>query len=288
MDYAQGLIYISTSAIRTHDPLQALELLRPLTSNIELTGGCAHDPALLSKLVAYQKTCQLNLLLHNYFPPPAEHFVLNFADTGMRTRSFIARAMEFARSLNIPYYSVHAGFRGDFDADRHGLLHPVSEQSYSLAGIHDNAAWFRSQWPMVPLALENVYPNNGNTACAFMMSLDEICETMDSIPQLRLLLDLGHLNVSALLMGFNFMSAAKQIFARYCSRISEIHLSENHGAQDDHLPLTVDSPQLGLISLWAPHLREHRINVTLETRGESVGSVASSYRLVQAAMYPTD
>lgn len=37
-----------------------------------------------------------------------------------------------------------------------------------------------------------------------MMSHDEICAALDAIPTILLLLDLGHLKVSAQLMGFQF------------------------------------------------------------------------------------
>ena len=275
------LVYISSSAIRTDDPLDAIARLHPICTNIELTGGGAHDPDLLPRLLAAQQAAPVNLLIHSYFPPPPADFVLNFADPGEQTRAFIRRAMLFVQQLNVPYYSVHAGFRADFAVDDHGLLHRQSEQEFTLTGIKENVAWFRSQWPAIPLALENIYPNNGNTACAFMMSLDEICEALEAIPEAFLLLDLGHLKISAQLMGFDFLSAAHKIFRRYSHRILELHLSENHGTIDDHLPVSADSEQYAIVREYAPFIRANAIRLTLEIRGATLKEVRTSVVLFQ-------
>lgn len=279
------LVYISSSAIRTDDPVEAISLLLPLTTNIELTGGCAYDERLLPQLVASKTANKVNLLLHNYFPPPREHFVLNFADTGRLTRDFITRAMEYVLALNVPYYSVHAGFRGDFVADGHGLLQKQSDRTFTWEGIRDNVSWFRSKWPHTPLVLENIYPNNRNTACAFMMSDAEIGELLDRIPEIFLLLDLGHLQVSAQLMGFDFSAAVATLFRRFGRRIMELHLSENHGLADDHLPIYPGSPQQQIVREYAEFIRNQAIRVTIETRASMPLEIANSYELITQTLY---
>jgi len=274
-------VYISTSAIIAKSPLAALEGLFPLTQCIELTGGCDHDPDLLEKLLAYRAAHPVDLLLHSYFPPPKEQFVLNFADTGDGTRAFIVRAMEYVQALDVPYYSVHAGFRGDFTADGNGLLHKRSDQVFTFDGIKENVRWYYSRWPGIPLALENIYPNNGNTSCAFMMSLSDIMAALDAMPDVFLLLDLGHLKISANLLGFDFNEAVETIFRCYGSRILEIHLSENGGDVDDHLPVSAASQQYSIVREYATFIRKHAIRVTLETRSSTLGEIISSYELIQ-------
>jgi len=286
MPQQQVPVYISTSAIIAKSPLAALEGLFPLTQCIELTGGCDYDPDLLEKLLAYRAAHPVDLLLHSYFPPPKEHFVLNFADTGNETRTFIARAMEYVQALEVPYYSVHAGFREDFMADSNGLLHKRSDQVFTFDGIKENVRWYYSRWPVIPLALENIYPNNGNMSCAFMMSLSDISDALDAMPDVFLLLDLGHLKISANLMGFDFNEAVETIFRCYGSRILEIHLSENGGSVDDHLPVSSASQQYAIVREYAAFMRNHAIRVTLETRCATVGEMISSYELIQAALNP--
>lgn len=275
-----GNFYISSSSVQADDVLKAVTSLYPLTPCIELSGGCRHDPRLLERLSAFKRARSVNFLLHSYFPPPTDSFVLNFADTSQSTRDFIERSMEFVTVLEVPYYSIHAGFRADFSSDDGGLLHEQSKRTFTLDGIAENVQWFFSRWPDIPLALENLYPNNGNTSCGFMMSPDEICEALERIPSISLLLDLGHLKVSAHLMGFDYLAAVARIFDQYGSRILEIHLSENDGLVDDHYPIRVDSDQYRIIKDRAGFIREHDIKVTIEARGIDSAELEVSYQLV--------
>lgn len=279
-----ALLYLSSSSFPGDNVLDAVSALYPLTPCLELSGGCRHDPSLQERLLAFKQTHAVNFLLHSYFPPPVDNFVLNFADTSQDTRDFVERSMAFVTALAVPYYSIHAGFRADFSSDAGGLLHEKSRQTFSLDGIAENVRWFSSRWPTIPLALENLYPNNGNTTCGFMMSPDEIGEALEKIPAISLLLDLGHLKVSARLMGFDYPAAVERIFTQYGSRIVEIHLSENDGLVDDHYPIRVDSDQYLIIKNRAGFIREHGIKVTIEARGADRAELEASYRLVLGAL----
>lgn len=284
MGNAETLVFISSSAVAVSHPLEALDLLFPVSPGIELTGGCSHDPHLLQKLLGFKKAHDIDLLLHSYFPAPPEHFVLNFADTGSQTRAFVCHAMEYVQTLGIPYYSIHAGFKKRFYSDSHGILHRISDRSFTLSEIKENVSWFRAQWPVTPLALENIYPNGGDTTCAFMMSCDDICQALAFMPDICLLLDLGHLKVSAQLMGFDFHKAAHTIFSTYGTRILEIHLSENHGEVDDHLPIDESSEQLRIIREWRTLITSQHINITLETRVSDIDTIIKSRQLVIDAL----
>lgn len=275
-----SLLYISSSSVSTDDVLEAVSALYSITPCIELSGGCRNYSRLLERLIAFKQAHSVNFLLHSYFPPPNDHFVLNFADTGQGTRGFVERSMEFVLALNVPYYSIHAGFQADFSSDDGGLLHEQSKQTFTLDGIAENVQWFRSRWPDIPLALENLYPNNGNTSCGFMMSPDQIAEALERIPEVKLLLDLGHLKVSANLMGFDYLAAVDRIFDQYGSRIIEIHLSENDGLVDDHYPVLVDSDQYWIVKGRAGFICDQGVKVTIEARGIDLAELEASYRLV--------
>lgn len=277
-------LYISSSSVSTDDVLEAVAALYPITKCIELSGGCRHDPNLLERLIAFKQGHPVNFLLHSYFPPPRDHFVLNFADTGQATRDFIERSMEFVTALEVPYYSTHSGFRADFSSDAAGLLHHQSQKTFTLDGIAENVRWFKSRWPNIPLVLENLYPNNGNTSCGFMMSPDEIGEALELMPDIGLLFDLGHIKVSAHLMGFDYQTAVDDIFERYGSRIIEIHLSENDGLVDDHYPIKGDSDQYRIVKNRAAFIRDRDIKVTIEARGVSGAELEESYQLMLNAL----
>ena len=277
-------LFISSSSVTTNDVLEAVFCLYAVTSNVELSGGCRHDSLLLERLITFKQSNQVNFLLHSYFPPPHDHFVLNFADTRQGTRAFIERSMIFVSALDVPYYSIHAGFRADFSSDDGGLLHEQSKRTFTLDGIAENAQWFRSRWPKIPLALENLYPNNGNTTCGFMMSPWDISEALDQIPAIGLLLDLGHLKVSANLIGFDYLEAVERIFEQYGSRIVEIHMSENGGLLDDHFPILSSSDQYRIIKDRAGFIREQGIKITIEARGIDIAEIKESNRLVLEAL----
>jgi len=281
---ASELLYLSSSSVTTADVLEAVLRLRPITPRIELSGGSRHDPLLLERLIAYKNVNPVNFLLHSYFPPPPVNFVLNFADTSRATRDFIERSMACVTALEVPYYSIHSGFRSDFASDSGGLLHTRSPKSFSLDGICENASWFCSRWPSIPLALENLYPNNGNTSCGFMMHPAEITEALERMPDVMLLLDLGHLKVSAVLMNFDFDNAVHEIFEKHGTRIIEIHLSENNGTADDHLPVLPTSDQYAILKSRAKFIRTQGINITLEAREAGLADVEKSYKVVLEAL----
>lgn len=280
----EALLYISSSSVSTYDVLEAVSALYPITKQIELSGGCRYAPGLLERLIAFKQAHPVQFLLHSYFPPPPDNFVLNFADTGQATRDFIERSMVFVTSLDVPYYSIHAGFRADFSSDSGGLLHQQSPKFFTLDGIAENVRWFKSRWPEILLALENLYPNNGNTSCGFMMSPDEIGEALELMPDIGLLLDLGHIKVSAHLMGFDYLAAVDRIFDQYGSRIMEIHLSENDGTVDDHYPITDVSDQYRIVKNRADFIRDHDIKVTIEARETGGAELEASYHLMLGAL----
>jgi len=281
---ATELLYLSSASIATGDVLEAVRRLAPITRRIELSGGCRHDPQLSERLLAWLRTVDCRFLVHSYFPPPRENFVLNFADTGEATRGFVAESMRFVQLLGAPYYSVHAGFRTEFSSDGGGLLHQSSERVFTLEGIEDNARWFRSRWPSVPLVLENLYPNNGNTACGFLMNPVEMVEALERMPEVGLLLDLGHLKISAQFMGFSYEEAVEELFGRCGERICEIHLSENDGLVDDHYAIGAGSDQLSLVRDKAAFLRRRGVRLTIEARGAEDAELEACYRRLLEAL----
>jgi sugar phosphate isomerase/epimerase len=277
-------LYISTSAINTQLITEAVETLAAITPNIELSGGSAYTPGLLDELMELKAKKGLNYLVHAYFPPAENPFLLNFADPSNETRAFITKTMEFVNAFNIQYYSVHAGFRNNFKIEDELLKESGSRVSFTLADIKKNIKWFTDNFPGKGLALENLFPNNFNKECCFMMRAAEVDELLDDTEECGLLLDLGHLKISSGLLGFEYMEAAERIFSKYASTIAEIHVSENEGQLDDHDLITNQSLQLAFIRNHAPEIDKHGINITIETRGASLEELKESYRLLSAAL----
>lgn len=114
MRKSQNLLYLSTSCINKGTIIEAVEELSRITPNIELSGGSEYDPDLLDRLNKTKREKNINFLIHSYFPPPKDHFILNFADKDEKTRQFIRETMRYVKSLDISYYSIHAGFKKSF------------------------------------------------------------------------------------------------------------------------------------------------------------------------------
>jgi len=273
-------VYISTSSIATRDVIESIMRLSEITGNIELSGGAEYDENLPEMLIQVKREKSVQLLLHGYFPPPQTHFVLNFSDVSERTRNFIRESISLVRLLSVPYYSIHGGFTRSYVA-RDNLLFDTGEREFSLKDMMENVNWFRTEFPDIKLAVENMYPNNGILDCAFLMHVDEIIWFMDTCPDVQLLLDLGHLKISASLLGFDFLAAASRIMELLGDRLVEIHLSENNGINDDHYIVPRSSEQVGVLERNRLLIHEYEINITIESRNETIDSLLNCYEAIR-------
>ena len=77
------------------------------------------------------------------------------------------------------------------------------------------------------ICLENMPPSSG-----FCSGIDEIAGVMEQFPQIFLTLDIGHANISTTQSGEK--RPWPVIFSK---RLRHLHLSDNHGRSDEHLPI---------------------------------------------------
>jgi sugar phosphate isomerase/epimerase len=278
-------VYISSSSIIESNVIEAVNKLMSITRNIELSGGASYNPGLLENLVGIKKDKSVNFLLHGYFPPPQDHFILNFADTGDKTRNFIRESMSFVTKLDVPYYSIHTGFKKNYVSNEYELLFEAGDSSsYSIDDMKENIEWFHDQYGGMRIAIENMYPNNNNTECAYLMHVDDILSFYNEVPNVFLLLDLGHLKISSKIFGFDYRHAVDRIFDACDGKILEIHLSENGGDVDSHRIITSDSDQYFIIRRYASLIRSRCMNITLEARNYSLDALAVCYNLIDTAL----
>ncbi len=189
---------------------------------------------------------QFRFLLHNYFPAPAEPFVLNLADRdeANRTRSirFCLDALEGSAAMGIPFYSAHAGFVSSLrpddlgkperqqskitEDDYHSALDRFSESVKALA--------LEARRLGVRLLLENnvdAVPRDGHSHLLFVSGEDVIRFFTEEIPAgVGLLLDVAHLKISAKCRGFDPVAAVEMM----APWIGALHLSDNDGLRDNN------------------------------------------------------
>lgn len=268
------MVYVSSSCIFCDDLVVSVEAISKITKNIELSGGSKYQDGLYEKLKALKAKNNLNFLVHSYFPPPKVDCVLNFADTSDSTREFIKQSMLYVDGFDIPYYSVHAGFKRDFSIKNEILLD--GKGFFDMINIKKNIEWFYDTFDK-KLALENLYPNNNNDTC-YANTLDEIKQILDFDKRVYLLLDLGHLKVASRYYDFNYLDGVKMLFEEYGDRILELHISENSGQKDDHHLIHSDSVQYFIIDKYKKIIKDN-INITIETRGFEIEKIEKCYNL---------
>lgn len=213
---------------------------------IELGAGISANETILSQ--TSRLGCQF--LVHNYFPPPINPFVLNLAssNTNIRQRSmdFVSDTIALTASLDAKFYSVHAGFITDptsFENNSFVLPKPFSPDASRCAlnrfiaaiEVEINCAEHFS----VGLLVENNVCTTALRGKLLLQTADEFLELFDELKSenLGILLDTGHLNVTAHTLGFEPMSFIDQV----APHIRAFHVHDNDGIADTHQPIQPDS-----------------------------------------------
>ncbi len=241
-------LYISTGAFKTRDVGEILDVsLGAGIHHLELSSGACFAEDMLERVRQYHGK-PMSYLVHNYFPPPREPFVLNLASTDVailaRSREHCRKAIDLAEELESPFYSVHAGAAmnarpEDLGRPQIHLVHQNIDQAYenfveSAAGLAQYAASRGLR-----LLIENhvVAPFNlieGENRFLFASTAEDILRLMEDVdaPNLGLLLDVGHLKVTAASLGFE----PSRLVERVAPYVRAFHLSDNDGKSDQNLP----------------------------------------------------
>ena len=244
------MIYISTGGEKSKTGYEsALNYFKHGIKAVELSGGI-HDTNQIEKLKSLIP--KLSLQIHNYFPPPKTPFVLNLAslDTDIYEKSkfHIKNAIKFAIQLGRPIYSFHAGFL--FDPNHLQLGNAIDKKSISnrkyilnlfINRVKEIAKEFE-KFNVLLLIENNVLTKknfktfNGNP---FLLVDSLECQYfMNQMPEnVKLLIDVAHLKVSANTLGFKpedmLIDCGKWSYA--------YHLSDNDGITDSNSPITNNS-----------------------------------------------
>jgi sugar phosphate isomerase/epimerase len=226
-------------------------------AHIELSSGVRYEPDMLAPVRASSGQ-PIRYLVHNYFPTPAEPFVLNLASADdqvlQRSCDLCKTAIALAAELGAPFYSVHSGFAVHLTPELLG--DPVAQarlsknayMSYDAAyerfaeTVKGLAEFAKSQG--VRLLIENnvvspLYLSKHGHNPFLMAIASEIVRLMEDINDatLGVLVDVGHANVSATALNFQ----REQFIETVAPYIGGFHLSDNDGQTDQNLPFDADA-----------------------------------------------
>lgn len=233
-------------------------------------------------------------LVHNYFPPPSEPFVVNLASLDDRIR---ARSIEHAlacvtaaKKLGARLYTFHPGFlsdpissRGsptnyDFQFGDKGVGATIYEQAWErlIDAARIIARYARAQ--QVPIAVES----EGSVSKASYLLLqkpEEFDRFFAAIPDsiVGVTLNLGHLNLAANVFGFDRLAFINRI----AHRVSAIEISHNEGIEDEHRSLLPGAWYWRVVR----DARFANVPIVLECRDASIETVCQSVRLLEGE-YP--
>jgi sugar phosphate isomerase/epimerase len=235
------MIYISTGGIKNKNASKfSEELVSYGINEIELSGGL-HSESLLDDLLIL--STKINFQIHNYFPPPEKPFVLNLGsldpEVGMKSYNHIVKALEWCSILGCDHYSFHAGFLldpgvhelGKKIVDRDLYDRDKSKEIFvsRVKNLHEIA-----KNSDITLMIENNVLSNNNSlefkSNPLLMCAPEECnEVLNNLPEdIKLLIDVAHLKVSANSLNFN----PEKMFHMCENRIGGYHLSDNNGLSD--------------------------------------------------------
>lgn len=200
-----------------------------------------------------------NWLVHNYFPAPDQPFVLNLASqeavTLRRSREHCLAAIQLSAALGAPFYSVHSGFLAGLESETLGGQLDYTEiwdyeQGYttfldSLQLLLSAANTTNLRLLIEPNVVAPFNLVGGRNLLLMLAEPREFTRLLADLPDPRLgvLLDLGHLKVTACTLGFNAVDFVDAV----APALGAFHLHDNNGTADLHLPVTQDSWALQVI-----------------------------------------
>ena len=238
--------------------------------NIELSSGLAHYPDALTTLEEANNQGNQHFLVHNYFPAPDIPFVLNIAsldpDGLNQTREFAKHALQLAKKLDSPFYSIHAGFAACLrpehlgqpgrlastltaaDIDRDTAYEVMIETTRQLA---DYASQLNLELLIENNVISPVFLERMPINPLLLTEAKEILQFFKDVDRsnIGLLLDVAHARVSATAQNWS----VEEFVELVSDHVRCLHLSDNNGREDSNQPITNDS-------WFLPFLKEFKSN----------------------------
>lgn len=281
------MLFVSSSCLNSDSIAEVIEkLAENKIRNIELSGGTTYYDGMENDLKKLKRMYCLQYICHAYFPPPREPFVVNLASCDDRiyqkSIDHYENCIDMLKRIECKVLSIHAGFLVEINTNEIGKtirgekIYDENKAYDRFCTAYEHIAGLCSK-NKIALFLENNvlskenYQNFHNKNLMMMTDYGSILKMKKQI-DFDLLLDLGHLNVSARTLGLDYTQQCEALraYAKW------IHISDNNGVFDEHKPIDPGSNILAEFSkLYKPD-----INVTLETVGD-IAEILESKKIIE-------
>lgn len=247
-------LYVSTNAFQTRHLNSIIDVCKENGfTNLELSACNYFDKTLYDSLIELRREGGFRFLVHHYFPPPGEPFVLNLAsnDTYLLelSRQHCRDAIDLSADLGAPFFSVHAGHCYDVRPEQLGKkmakfdVFPMEEAYDIMIESIQLLADYASK-RHIAIAIENhvLTPSflvNGKNSLLFAVTAEELLGVISNVDRrnVAVLIDVGHLKVSAMTLGF----PPEKFLQTLAPFTVAVHLSDNNGSFDEHKKVRKDS-----------------------------------------------
>lgn len=241
-------VYVSSGAFKTRSVPEVVVLARNAgLHRIELGSGMIWAPDVLDA-VRLTSGSPISYLVHNYFPPHENPFVLNLAASDAavleQSRAYCRQAIDLSRELGAPFFSVHAGFAFAAHPDQLGgdltgaPRIPLERAQEIFVDSLRGLCAYAGQRAVRVLVENNVIARfnlvDGRNKLGLCATAEDILETYAAIdsPNLAFLIDVGHLKVTASALNFDMHTFLDHV-GPYAAAF---HLSDNDGTADQNRP----------------------------------------------------
>jgi sugar phosphate isomerase/epimerase len=212
------------------NPLEAVpgEISRFKQLGFDYTEIGIEEPNATPRILLEQKDEILSALARNgMFALGHTAYWVGFGSSHEKVRAgWVNEALDMiqtASALGIPLLNFHfysrLGMVGGTERSKETFLRNFTDSMSELARFGAQNG--------VGLMLENVPPQNGHP----LESLACFSQVMASVPALKFHFDIAHAFIE------NRMKGVKEYLDAFSDRLVHIHMHDNHGIQDEHLPL---------------------------------------------------
>jgi sugar phosphate isomerase/epimerase len=298
-------IFVSTACLKGDKSYDRVlnEFLNNKIKNIELTGVHPFvEENVLEEIIKSFTNKGARFTFHNYFPPPKNPIVLNYLtqnpDLKMKCQDIIRNAINLAKKTGVKTYAFHPGYYREAEMNRKGYFDFFGNDrlnfDYGLDIFKKDFVNFYKTLKIgdkhddVFIGFENLFPNPDGTNDSFMCTYEEISKVFDHAKKenikLKLLIDLGHLAISANFLKFDRMEFLDNILNNYGDNIFEVHISENDCISDLHNRININSWQLEALKLFKKLKNYNEIIFTYESRGMTISEIKDDLKLINKTL----